>query len=84
MTSNQTFHGFADRFRKRTQQLYRLGFRYELASLVKTTEYDRCGGCAAMVRRNYTGPADVVTVQAIHHAHNREWPTLLGTVLRIA
>ena len=57
MTSNQLFHGLNDRFRKRTQFLYRLGFRYECADFRKTTEYDRVGGIAAMIRRHYTGPA---------------------------
>ena len=84
MTSNQLFHGLNDRFRKRTQFLYRLGFRYECADFRKTTEYDRVGGIAAMIRRHYTGPADVVPIGVIHHTHNREWATVLGTVLRMA
>lgn len=84
MTSNQRFHGFNDRFTRRTKQLYRLGFRYECAMLPKRNEYDELHGTAAMVRRGYTGHADVVTVQAIHFTHNRDWPVLLGTVLRMA
>lgn len=82
MTDNDLYAGLSRRWNRRAKVLANAGFSYGgLADLLEGLDV-RIDGPAAVWYRRRVGRLQVVPAAMLHHASNRAWNDLLGSVLR--